>query len=80
MITHVVEGSGDDDKLQGSRESPDGLQPPGRKNTGTPEEFRKKKHAEVKLQMAEEGAEAKGIVERQRERFAWHRSRWSFES
>ncbi|KAL3170684.1 hypothetical protein MRX96_044134 [Rhipicephalus microplus] len=67
MITHVVVRSGDDDKPQGSRASPDGpdgSQAVASKDTGAPEEFREKEHAEVKPPIAEEGAEAEGIVER----------------
>ncbi|KAL3172952.1 hypothetical protein MRX96_012696 [Rhipicephalus microplus] len=68
MITNVVVRSGDDDSLRGSRASPDGTHASNRKGTGEPEEFREKEHAQVKPQIAEEGAEAEGIVERQRER------------
>ncbi|KAL3196698.1 hypothetical protein MRX96_045123 [Rhipicephalus microplus] len=67
MIIHVV-GSGDDDKPQGSRASSDVSQAAGRKDTGAPEVFREKEHAEVKPQTAKKGAEAEGIVERQRDR------------
>ncbi|KAL3225827.1 hypothetical protein MRX96_025410 [Rhipicephalus microplus] len=69
MITHVVVGIGDDDKPRGSHTSLDGLQVPGRKDTGAPKKFLEKEHAEVKSRIAETGAEAEGIVERQRERF-----------
>ncbi|KAL3193844.1 hypothetical protein MRX96_000132 [Rhipicephalus microplus] len=68
MITHVVVGSGDDDKPQGSCASPDGSQAAGRNDSGAPEEFHEKQHAKVKPQIAEKGAEAEGIVERRRER------------
>ncbi|KAL3184078.1 hypothetical protein MRX96_006186 [Rhipicephalus microplus] len=67
MITNVVK-SGDDDSLRGSRASPDETQASDRKGTGKPEEFCEKEHAQVKPQIAEKGAEAEGIVERQRER------------
>ncbi|KAL3201134.1 hypothetical protein MRX96_043091 [Rhipicephalus microplus] len=68
MVTHVFLESSDDDKPQGSRASPDGSQTAGGKETCTPEKFREKEHAEVKPQIAEEGVEAEGIVERQRVR------------
>ncbi|KAL3246237.1 hypothetical protein MRX96_057782 [Rhipicephalus microplus] len=68
MITSVVVRSGDDDSLRGSRASPDETQAVGRKGTGEPKGFLEKEHAEVKPQIAEEGAEAEGIVERQRQR------------
>ncbi|KAL3227347.1 hypothetical protein MRX96_024162 [Rhipicephalus microplus] len=54
----VVVGIGDDDEPQDRPASLDGSQVAGRKGTGAPEEFREKKHAEVKPQIAEEGAEA----------------------
>ncbi|KAL3223414.1 hypothetical protein MRX96_027586 [Rhipicephalus microplus] len=65
-ITHVVVESGVDDKRQDSRASSDGSPVAGRKDTCAPEEFSEKEQAEVKPQIAEEGAES--IVERHRER------------
>ncbi|KAL3222014.1 hypothetical protein MRX96_029006 [Rhipicephalus microplus] len=63
----VVVSSGDDDNPEGSHASPDGSQAAGRKDTSAPEEFREKEQAEVKPRIAEESAEAEGIVERPRE-------------
>ncbi|KAL3226459.1 hypothetical protein MRX96_024925 [Rhipicephalus microplus] len=62
MITHVVVRSEDDDSL---RTSPDGTEAAGKTDASAPEEFREKEHAEVKPRIAEEGVDAKGIVERQ---------------
>ncbi|KAL3248709.1 hypothetical protein MRX96_017794 [Rhipicephalus microplus] len=67
MITHVVVRSGDDDRLPGSRASPDGTEAAGKKDAGAPEEFHEKEHAEVKPRIAEEGAGAEGVVGRQRD-------------
>ncbi|KAL3190570.1 hypothetical protein MRX96_020077 [Rhipicephalus microplus] len=66
MIDHVVVRSGDDDSLRGSRASPDGTQMAGKKGAGVPEKFREQEHAQVKPLIAEEGAEAEGIVEQTR--------------
>ncbi|KAL3214803.1 hypothetical protein MRX96_034651 [Rhipicephalus microplus] len=63
---------------QSSRASPEGYHAAGRKCTGAPEEFPENEHADVKQQIAEEGAE--GIVERHHEFCAWHRGRRSLEN
>ncbi|KAL3188905.1 hypothetical protein MRX96_003058 [Rhipicephalus microplus] len=67
MISRVVVRSGDDDKPQASCASSDGSRAASRKDTGAPKEFRETKHAEVQPRIAEEGTEAEGIGERQRE-------------